>query len=130
MTFSPLGAFFWLSGLRYQIGSLFLETLGTVGSNASSWRYRATWFFSCMMSLSSAVFFESSLFVMILNELGGSAFELVGDVTASLGVAQLKLGESAGHLFERADAALYEAKRSGRNRVVMAKEDAARAQAA
>lgn len=67
---------------------------------------------------------------MILNELGGSAFELVGDVTASLGVAQLKLGESAGHLFERADAALYEAKRSGRNRVVMAKEDAARAQAA
>lgn len=67
---------------------------------------------------------------MILNELGGTAFELVGDVTASLGVAQLKLGESAGHLFERADAALYEAKRTGRNRVVMAKDDGMRSQAA
>lgn len=61
---------------------------------------------------------------------GRSAFDLVGDVTASLGVAQFKLGESAGHLFEHADAALYEAKRLGRNRVVMTKEDAARAQAA
>ncbi|MFY7940489.1 MAG: GGDEF domain-containing protein, partial [Burkholderiaceae bacterium] len=67
---------------------------------------------------------------MILNELGGSAFELVGDVTASLGVAQLQLGESAGHLFERADAALYEAKRLGRNRVVLAKDESARTQAA
>ncbi|MFM8898618.1 MAG: diguanylate cyclase [Burkholderiales bacterium] len=67
---------------------------------------------------------------MILNELGGTAFELVGDVTASLGVAQLKLGESAGHLFERADAALYEAKRTGRNRVVMAKDGGMRSQAA
>lgn len=56
----------------------------------------------------------------ILRELNGSAFQAVGAVTASLGIAQLKIGESAAALLDRADAALYEAKRMGRNRVVMA----------
>ena len=40
------------------------------------------------------------------------------DVTISLGVAMLKPGESKESLLERADAAMYEAKRRGRNRVV------------
>lgn len=39
-------------------------------------------------------------------------------VTISLGVAMLKPGESKESLLERADAAMYEAKRGGRNRVV------------
>lgn len=41
-------------------------------------------------------------------------------VTASLGVAELGPGEDMSAMLERADAALYEAKRSGRNRVVVA----------
>jgi diguanylate cyclase len=41
-------------------------------------------------------------------------------VTFSAGVTQWKSGESFEHLASRADGALYEAKRSGRDRVVMA----------
>lgn len=40
------------------------------------------------------------------------------DVTLSLGVAMLQEGERKESLLERADAAMYEAKRGGRNRVV------------
>jgi diguanylate cyclase len=38
-------------------------------------------------------------------------------ITVTLGVAQAKKGESLSNLFERADQALFEAKRQGRNRV-------------
>jgi len=41
----------------------------------------------------------------------------VGHVTVSTGVAQARPGEQAAALVERADSALYEAKRTGRNRV-------------
>lgn len=41
-------------------------------------------------------------------------------ITISLGVAMLRQGERKESLLERADAAMYEAKRSGRNRVVIA----------
>ncbi|KMO16168.1 sensor domain-containing diguanylate cyclase [Methylobacterium platani] len=40
-----------------------------------------------------------------------------GTVTASLGVAEAVAGETGGQCFSAADAALYEAKRQGRNRV-------------
>lgn len=46
--------------------------------------------------------------------------ETVGQVTASLGVAQRRAGEESDAWFERADQALYTAKQSGRNRVVLA----------
>lgn len=45
------------------------------------------------------------------------SFEIVGRVTISLGVAQMLPGETAAHWIARADELLYEAKRSGRNRV-------------
>ncbi|MDN5934801.1 MAG: diguanylate cyclase [Nitrosospira sp.] len=43
-------------------------------------------------------------------------------VTISLGVAMLRPGERKEALLERADAAMYEAKKGGRNRVVLAKD--------
>lgn len=42
----------------------------------------------------------------------------VGNITISLGVAEIKAGESAESLIERADKLLYEAKDLGRNRVM------------
>lgn len=41
-------------------------------------------------------------------------------VTASFGIAQVSLGDSLSDLLRRADAALYEAKKGGRNRVCVA----------
>jgi diguanylate cyclase len=41
----------------------------------------------------------------------------IGKITISLGAAELKKGESADGFFSRADHALYQAKRKGRNRV-------------
>ncbi len=43
--------------------------------------------------------------------------EVVGQVTVSVGVAQYRPGEATQDLVERADRALYEAKRTGRDRV-------------
>ena len=48
--------------------------------------------------------------------------ELTIQITISLGVAMLKEGERKEALLERADTAMYEAKRGGRNRVVIARD--------
>lgn len=47
-------------------------------------------------------------------------FEKPPQVTVSIGVAEFQTGDSADSLLARADDALYEAKRTGRNRVVAA----------
>jgi diguanylate cyclase (GGDEF)-like protein len=46
--------------------------------------------------------------------------DLTGAVTVSAGLAVSLSGDSLENLIERADSALYEAKRSGRNRVCVA----------
>ena len=43
--------------------------------------------------------------------------ESLGPVTMSLGIAQLRPGDTPATLLERADQAMYRAKRNGRNRV-------------
>ena len=50
----------------------------------------------------------------LTDALGG---QVLGEITASLGVAELERGETLAELFERADRCLYRAKHSGRNRV-------------
>ncbi len=47
-----------------------------------------------------------------------STGELLRGITVSVGVAQLRTGESMADLIDRCDRALYRAKRTGRNRVV------------
>ncbi|MBC6980700.1 GGDEF domain-containing protein [Caulobacter sp. 17J80-11] len=49
-----------------------------------------------------------------------STNEDLGQVTVSAGLAQMKKGETAASLIERADEALYASKRGGRNRVTSA----------
>ncbi|MEP4889294.1 MAG: GGDEF domain-containing protein [Aliiglaciecola sp.] len=44
--------------------------------------------------------------------------ESLGDITVSIGVAQLESNEDSAHFIERADKLMYEAKRLGRNRVM------------
>ncbi len=46
--------------------------------------------------------------------------ELLSDITASIGVGRYRLGESAYEFIHRCDKALYQAKKNGRNRVVVA----------
>ena len=52
---------------------------------------------------------------------GTHAYSFVGKVTASIGVAQHRAGETADELFARADEALYRAKQGGRDRVELAR---------
>ena len=47
----------------------------------------------------------------------------LGRLTLSIGYAEKRSGESTEELIERADAALYEAKAQGRNRIVMSRHD-------
>jgi len=47
--------------------------------------------------------------------------EHLGRITLSIGIAEYTAGENIPDLIERADVALYEAKRAGRNRVIEAK---------
>lgn len=56
----------------------------------------------------------------ICAEIRGLSFDGVGDVTVSIGVAQSMEDEDSARLMERADGALYRAKREGRDRVAAA----------
>jgi diguanylate cyclase (GGDEF)-like protein/PAS domain S-box-containing protein len=54
----------------------------------------------------------------IRGQISDTTFPRVGTVTASIGAAELTGAEDVASLLSRADTALYEAKRSGRNTVV------------
>jgi diguanylate cyclase len=56
--------------------------------------------------------------VMTKELMKRSTGEHLGRVTVSVGVATLRAGDTMASLIERADACLYAAKRSGRNRVI------------
>lgn len=56
------------------------------------------------------------------QKISAHPFTTVGHKTASFGVAQVREGESVPDLLERVDAALYRAKKEGRDRVVIAEE--------
>jgi len=57
------------------------------------------------------------------RELYEHVFDQVGGLTASFGVAEWVIGNDLGAVMRRADAALYAAKRQGRNGVQVAMED-------
>jgi len=52
-------------------------------------------------------------------------FQVERTVTASFGIARYKYGELTGDFIHRADRALYKAKNSGRNKVIIESEDSA-----
>lgn len=54
------------------------------------------------------------------THLAAKPFDIAGELTVSVGLAEHQLGETAEHWFERADAALYQAKKRGRNRLSVA----------
>ncbi len=56
----------------------------------------------------------------IRSEVAVATFAEVGSITISLGVAQLWPDDTIDHLIKRVDHALYQAKQTGRNRVVVA----------
>jgi diguanylate cyclase (GGDEF)-like protein len=56
----------------------------------------------------------------LCHEVAGTTFIGVGNITCSMGVDEWQAGDSLDALCQRADAALYRAKESGRNRVCRA----------
>jgi len=60
-----------------------------------------------------------------LGELQVSDIEPQYRITACIGITEYKAGEEVGQTLDRADRALYDAKRTGRNKIVMAEVDGA-----
>lgn len=55
---------------------------------------------------------------MLRQKVAELKFEQVGNITVSIGVTMLKSDDTEESIFKRIDDALYEAKETGRNKVV------------
>lgn len=94
------------------------QALSSFGHGADGGRWGGEEF---MIMLPGSTLDEAFAFAEALREsIGKLRFSLAGRETASLGVAEALPGEMADPLVRRADEALYEAKRLGKNRVVRA----------
>jgi diguanylate cyclase (GGDEF)-like protein len=58
-----------------------------------------------------------------LRDMSVSRIEPRFRITASIGIAEYRIGESVQSLLDRADRAMYDAKQTGRNKIVIATED-------
>lgn len=100
---------------------LLAETLpGAIGRDALPARFGGEEF--CVVLRGAGLQEAARMAEAIRARVGGASLLLrqTGQrlsVTVSLGLAVAEAGEAAAHLIERADAALYEAKRGGRNRL-------------
>lgn len=63
--------------------------------------------------------FSSAVCNRILRSLADHNFAVVGNVTASIGLASMRANETSETVLQRADEYLYQAKDNGRNQVVM-----------
>ena len=53
------------------------------------------------------------------EKIAAASFEKIGKLTISIGLTQIKEGDTSPVLFDRVDQAMYEAKSSGRNCVIV-----------
>ncbi len=101
------------------VSSLIRQAAEALGVGASSGRWGGEEFMILLPGMRQE---EAAAFAEELRRgIAGLTFSACGGETASFGVAQAMPGEEADPLIVRADAALYEAKRAGKNRVCQAK---------
>jgi len=72
----------------------------------------------CLVAMAMDVERARMLAEKIRQVIESHRFAQVGQVTISIGIAHFREGDTLHDIYARADAALYEAKRRGRNRVV------------
>ena len=100
-----------------ELGSL-LQTVVDKAGKGSSGRWGGEEF---MVLLPQTPLERAASIARILcDSFAGIIFNVSGRHTISVGVAQAKIGETSDSLCQRADKALYEAKKNGKNQVVVA----------